>query len=132
MSVDTYGDTPPVKRGDFHFCPRCWDAGKWCKLRERDCTECGYSWDSRFLDFGNAYCLALKQGRDGEVEVDDSCCLCTNPIERVGLKLCTNCGGESCYGHKVDVLKFFVDPDPDLSNLHPDAATAERVKLSKP
>lgn len=118
----------PIRRGDHWLCPRCAEGDVHVKLHGKTCPKCYYRPPAWALDFRDAYRVALKLAKDGEYDLVDGCFHCSNPTAVPRLAVCTTCNRETCYTHEVDVLKFFVDPNADLSKVPLEPELLERLK----
>lgn len=93
-------------------CPACWrDRQELVTLGKKECPCCGYERSEWALDFHDALCIAMKQAKNQQVRVEESCHCCGDWQPR-NLTLCMSCGKESCWCWEVDVLKYFEGDSP--------------------
>lgn len=93
----------PFIQGMEWKCGACWSERQILQPLEAECS-CGYKRPEWCIPLKEAVAHAVKAAISNSFEFQDGCFLCGQEHHCGPLKICTNCGKETCWGWEVDVL----------------------------
>lgn len=108
-------------------CPACFRDRAILKPLGPSGCDCGYVRDKWAIDYKVALLCALRAARNGDIEFEETCCLCAETPWNHPFRVCTGCGRESAYRWEVHVMKYFKDGNADFSKSYLDTVEYERI-----